>query len=171
MNNAGDRRHAAQVDVAISLVLFAVGGVGAWSLTGNRILYDFDYGSDPGPGLVPALLLAVLALCALALLAWSVFRLWQLRGIGGKPSDTPGAKLLILPALMIVALVVYALTLVDLGFLGTTITFTAIWCVLIGLQQDGKPTWGRLALYGAEAIAVTGGIYLVFAKLILVPLP
>lgn len=171
MDNAGDRRHAAHVDIAISLTLLAVGGVGAWSLIGNRILFEFDYGSDPGPGLVPALLLAVLGLCALALLLSSVFKLWWIRGIDGERSDILGAKLLVLPALMTISLVVYALTLVDLGYLGTTITFSAIWCVLIGMQQDGKPTWGRLALYAAEAIAITGGIYLVFAKLILVPLP
>jgi hypothetical protein len=171
MQTSGQRRHAAWVDIAVSLVLLAACGIGAWSLAGNRVLYDFDYGADPGPGLVPGLLLAALALCSIGLMGWALFRLWLIRGQAGAVHETGGLKRIAMPAAMTVCLIAYARTLVDLGFLETTITFTAVWCILIGLQEDGRPSAARLALYAAEAVAITGGIYLVFAKLIQVPLP
>lgn len=172
MDNYGERRHTALVDIGVGTVLLGACAIGAVSLRNNRVLFDFDYGSDPGPGLVPALLIAVLALCSAGLIALSLFRLWRLRAADNTGAYTgPSFKLMVFPAGMTLALLAYAQTLVEFGFLETTIIFTAVWCLLIGVQDNGKPTAGHLALYAAEAIAITGGIYLVFAKLIQVPLP
>jgi len=172
MDDTAQLRHAARVDIGIALVLLAVCAMGTWSLANSTVLYDFDFGSDPGPGLVPALLIAILAGCALIMLGLSGSRLWRTKA-AGDPGEriASSAKSLILPALMTIALLLYAEMLEAIGFLETTIVFTALWCLLIGIQDDGKPTPRRLVLYAAEAIAITGGIYLVFAKLIHVPLP
>ena len=61
------RRSVAWGDLVTGLILLGATAVGAWSLLGNETLHEFDFGSDPGPALVPSLLLALLAVSATAL--------------------------------------------------------------------------------------------------------
>lgn len=172
MLEGGDRRRAAQLDLATGTVLLGVCAIGAWSLAGNSLLHNFDYGSDPGPGLVPALLLGVLALCALAMVAIAAVRLWTARDhAASEPAPPMNWKSLVLPACMTVSLLLYVRYVTDFGFLSSTIVFALLWCLLIGLQDNPKLTPGRLLLMAVEAVAIAGGIYLVFVKLIEVQLP
>ena len=65
----------------------------------------------------------------------------------------------------------YALGLPAAGFLAATIVFTGLWSILIGRQEAGVLTIKSSALFAVEALAITAGVYVVFAELIKVPLP
>jgi hypothetical protein len=168
----GERRRTAQLDFATGMAILGACGVGAWSLAGNRVLYDFDYGADPGPGLVPALLLAVLVLCAVVMIMIATVRLWIERG-GAiiAAANRMNWKFLVLPTGMTASLLLYAWSVAQLGFLPSTMVFALLWCLLIGLQDNPRLTPRDLIVVAVEAFAISGGIYLVFVKLIEVQLP
>lgn len=172
MKAAAEGRQEAKGDIVVGIVLLVICAVGTWSLISNRIISDFDYGSDPGPGLVPALLLSVLALCAVTMVGSSTIKLYQF----GKSDSTvkgkgTGWRSLLLPALFIISLLVYSQTMESVGFIVTTVSFATIWCVLIGLQDEGKPVWSKYLLYVIEGVLIMAVVYTLFAKLIQVPLP
>ncbi len=172
MLEGGEPRRTAQLDVATGVAILGVCGIGAWSLASNSVLFDFDYGADPGPGLVPALLLAVLALCASAMIMIAAVRLWIGRGGAAiAPANRMNWKSLVLPTGMTASLVLYAWSVAELGFLPSTVVFALLWCLLIGLQDNPRLTPSGLVVVAVEAIAIAGGIYLVFVKLIEVQLP
>lgn len=147
--------------------MLAVAAVGGWSLFSNRFVIGEDYGSDPGPGLLPVLLLALLAVGALGLMAVGAAKLRAAK------SRRPGAtwRRLAVPTLLVATMLVYSQTMVPLGFLPTTLAFAVFWAIVIGIQEWGVPRARVAVLYVVEGAAITGGIYIVFAWLIKVPLP
>jgi len=178
----GSRRTVARGDLATGLVLVAAAAVGAFSLLGNDELTAFDYGADPGPGLVPELLLAVLGAFAVGLVLRGFIGLRRaapepgLRGgvshAGGETGHlASGVRRSATPSLLVVTLLLYALGLPAAGFVTATIVFTLLWSILLGRQEAGKLAFGSTALFAAEAFAITAGVYAVFAWLIKVPLP
>ena len=82
------RRSVARGDLVTGLILLGAAAVGAWNLLGNQTLREFDYGADPGPGLVPSLLLVLLAVCAAALALRGLMGMWR-RVPGPEPEDHP----------------------------------------------------------------------------------
>ena len=168
---AGESRRAvARGDLVTGLILLGATAAGAWSLLGDETLRGFDYGADPGPGLVPSLLLVLLGVCAAAL---------ALRGLVGlrprvpvpEPRDPSGARRAVYPALLVATLCLYALGMPAVGFIPATLAFTGLWSILIGRQETGAPTVRFTALRLVEALAITAAVYVVFAWFIKVPLP
>ena len=177
----GSRRTVARGDLATGIVLVAAAGVGAFSLLGNDELTAFDYGADPGPGLVPELLLAVLGAFAVGLVLRGFFGLRRAAPEPGRGGDSPaggetghiasGVRRSATPSLLVATLLVYALGLPAAGFVTATIVFTLLWSILLGRQEAGKLAFGSTTLFAVEALAITAGVYAVFAWLIKVPLP
>ena len=164
------RRAVARGDLVTGLILLGATAVGAWSLLGNETLREFDYGADPGPGLVPSLLLILLGVCAAAL---------ALRGLVGlrrrvpvpEPREPLGARRIVYPALLVATLCLYVLGMPAVGFIPATVLFTGLWSILIGRQETGVLTIRSTALRLVEALAITAAVYVVFAWFIKVPLP
>ncbi len=154
-------------DLAAGAVLLVVASVGGWTLFADPLLVSEDYGSDPGPGLLPRLLLALLAAGALGLIVTGALRL---------RSTTPGLsggawRGFIVPTLLVATMLIYSQTLVPLGFLPTTLVFAVFWTILFGIQEWGAPRARSSFLRVVEGLAITGGVYVVFAWLIKIPLP
>jgi hypothetical protein len=172
MSDAGAERRSAAGDLAAGIVLFSLSAVGAWSISANKFIIGVDYGNDPGPGLLPAILLVLLALSSIAMMALAGLKLLRRRDGGTEtgPSGKAGTTLLV-PALMVVTLLVYAQSMTWLGFLETTATFAVFWTIAIGVQDFGRPDGRRVAIWLLEAAAICFGIYAVFAWLIKIPLP
>ena len=162
-------RSVARGDLVTGLILLGATAIGAWSLLGNEALTAFDYGADPGPGLVPELLLVLLGVCAAALALRGLMGLRQ--AVPEPKTQEPSARRIVYPSLLVVTVFLYALGLPVAGFLAATIVFTGLWSILIGRQEAGVLTIKSSALFAVEALAITAGVYVVFAELIKVPLP
>ena len=164
------RRSVGWSDLVAGLVLLGATAAGAWSLLGNETLHEFDFGADPGPGLVPSLLLVVLGVCAAALALRSLAGLWR-RVPTSAPEQAPGVRRMAYPTLLVATLCLYALGMPAVGFLPATLAFTCLWSVLIGRQETGAPTIRSVALWIGQALAITAAVYVVFGWFIKVPLP
>lgn len=165
-------RRSATGDLAAGIVLLVVSAIGGWSLSANKFITTVDYGNDPGPGLVPALLIGLLALSSVAMMAAACTKLLRLHRAGAEarlPNET--RRSLIVPALMVVALFIYSQSMTRLGFLETTAVFSLFWTVALGLQDTRRPKLGRVVLWLLEGATVCAGIYAVFAWFIKIPLP
>lgn len=171
MNESREKRSQAKKDVVTGLVLCAVTAFLGWSLFTNDSIVGADFGADPGPGLVPALLLRLLGLCALAMIAVGLKNLWQVRKTEPRRSSTASWKALLLPGLLTATMIVYLWALQVIGFLLITAVFTLCWMFVIGIYDDGRPTKRAVIRYVVHAVAVTVVVYVVFTKLIHVPLP
>ena len=154
-------------DLAAGAALLAVAAIGAWSLIADPFIVAEDYGPDPGPGLLPLFLVALLAAGALGLIVTGALRL---QATVTASSSAPWRGFAV-PTLLVATMLIYSQTMVPLGFLPTTLTFAVFWTVVIGIQEWGTLRTRSALRYVAEGVAVTGGIYMVFAWLIKVPLP
>jgi len=172
MADVGAERRSAAGDLTAGIVLFIVSAIGAWSLSANKFIAAVDSGNDPGPGMLPAILLVLLAMSSIAMMVLAGAKLLRLRGAETNTGlfDTKGHPLLI-PMLLVVTLLVYAESMSELGFLETTAAFALFWTVVIGIQDSGRPDARRLALWLLEGAAICAAIYAVFAWLIKIPLP
>lgn len=165
-------RRSAAGDLAAGIVLSVVSAIGAWSLSANKFITTVDYGNDPGPGLLPALLIGLLALSSIAMMAMAGTKLLRLHRSGVEPGLLDGTgRFWIVPVLMIVTLLVYSQSMTWLGYLEATAVFALFWTVGLGLQDTGRPEPGRLVLWLVEGAAICAGVYAVFAWLIKIPLP
>lgn len=172
MVDAGAERRSAAGDLAAGIVLFTVSSVCAWSLSTNKFVIGLDHGNDPGPALLPSVLLALLALASIAMMGMAGVKLIRLRdGAANTGLLDNLAQPLLVPALMVIALLVYSLSMTELGFLETTATFALFWTVAIGIQDYGRPNARQLAIWLLEGSAICAGVYAVFAWLIKIPLP
>jgi len=170
-DNTAERRTATG-DLVAGIVLLAVSAVGGWSLLTNKFLISTNYGKDPGPALLPILLIALLALSAVALIAIAGTKLIRM-GPSGTDRERFGATMrpLAVPVLMTAILLVYSQSMDWLGFLESTAAFAVFWTVTLGLQEDPKPAPVTFAIWLIEGAAICAGIYAVFAWFIKVPLP
>jgi hypothetical protein len=143
--------------------------VGFWRLYGNQDVATLDFGNDPGPGLFPKLLLWALGLAGLWLIVQALAR--RRARSGGAVGSVLEARRLLLPALMVATLAGYVLLLPRFGFLSLTCLFGLGWILLLDVEAESRLTWGRLLRFVTEAGVLSALIYLVFAKLVRVPLP
>lgn len=172
MVDVGAERRSAAGDLTAGIVLLVVSTVGAWSLSTNKFVVGVDYGNDPGPGLLPAILLTLLALSSIVMMGIASVKLLRLRRTETESGLHANAGYpLLVPTLMIIALLAYTLSMTELGFLETTITFAVFWTVAIGVQDYGRPDVWRLAIWLLEGSAICAGVYVVFAWFIKIPLP
>jgi hypothetical protein len=162
------KTRGARGDLATGVVLLALTGVGFWRLYGNQDVTTLDFGNDPGPGLFPKVLLWALGLAGVWLLVQALA--WW-RGKTEVALPLWEGRRLLLPALMVMTLVGYVLVLPRFGFLALTSLFGLVWVVLLSIEEGIRLTWGRLLRFLVEAGVLSALIYLVFAKLVRVPLP
>lgn len=150
-------------------ILLAVSIVGAASLLNNEGLRTGDFGRDPGPGLLPVILLVLLAAGSLVLTVMGAVRLRATAG-GARRDATPW-RVFVFPVAMLTALGLYVWAMAPLGFIEATLAFVVPWVILLGWQDDGMPSLGRLSIYAVQAVGIVAAVWLVFAGLIKVPLP
>lgn len=120
--------------------------------------------ADPGPALVPLLVLVILTCGGAVLIAKGIWR--HLRQDSG--AGLPAATAHILPIGFALSLGILILLLPLTGFLLGGVAFNLLWLWLLSDRRGGGLPW-FLRLAGAVAIA--GSVYLIFATLLRVPLP
>lgn len=148
--------------------LFAWAGVG-WIgyLTNERLRASLESPSpDPGPALLALIVLWGLTLGGTAVTASGVWR----RARGGRLRDgLEDARTHLRPAAFVVTLILLAVLLRPLGFLPAAGVFTACW--LYGLTAGARLSLRHAALALLGGVLLPLGLQLVFAGLLLVPLP
>jgi len=160
-------------DIVAGLVCLAISLVGWWTVLTNPALISTNYGADPGPGMMPQLMLSLLTVFSLVLAGRAHVRL---KREGRAPAIPSGVRATALhaasvPVLMVATLVGYVLLFPEIGYIRTTLGFAVVWTVLLGIIEFPPVTLGSVALYVAEGGAITFLVWLAFAELIGIPLP
>ena len=154
-------------DIIAGIVILVIAIFGWWTIRTNPELVGTDYGSDPGPAMVPQITLGLLVLSALVLMARGIRSLRRMSTAGGSGNWA----WLPVPAAMVVSLVLYALAFPVLGFVEATLLFSILWAVVLGVIEFRPRSSRPYFLYVAEAGLITFLVWLAFAKLIGIPLP
>jgi len=140
---------------------------GWWSFFATPTLYRDDYGADPGPALLPVIVLAVLSAGALLLIVTG------LRQLASEPGDDRYWRRLgdgaLAPTLFVGSLLVYVVVMNVIGYLLASALLAFVWIAALGFRhRDG--TARAIVLTAAVATLVgVGAIYVVFVMLIGVP--
>ena len=140
---------------------------GWWSLAVTPALSSDEYGVDPGPGLLPRLVLTMLTLGALILIGNGIRRMFA-------ESNEPGywARLqrgTLVPAIFIGSLAVYVQVMDLIGYVPASAILAFAWMAFLGLRDREGGTVPSLVQAGAGTAIGVGLIYLIFVYLIGVP--
>ena len=129
-------------------------------------LWTGDHGADPGPGLLPIMVLTALSLGSLVLLGAGLRQAVAGGMASGRWSKMTEGSLR--PAIFVLTLLIYVSAISFAGFAAASAVFCFAWIGALGASAiGGRGPWLQ-ALVGA-AIGVTL-IYFVFVYLIRVPL-
>lgn len=160
-----DTRTAPHIDLLAGGFFLVWAGVGWVSYTGNTALRASLWAqADPGPALVPLIVLALLSLGGGFLLAKGLWRAARWEGGEGLPAATAH----LLPLGFAATLGALAVAMPATGFLPAAIIFCVFW---LWALSSGGPSLTGWALRLLAAGAIGGGIHLVFSGLLRVPLP
>jgi len=171
MEQSDNARLAARRDIAAGVVLFGTSAVLAVSLYMNEsVRLAAAAGRDPGPAFLPLILIALLAAGSVGLTLRAALVLAR-EGRVAVPSRAAGMRRLVFPTLMVSTMAGYVLALQTIGFVAATASFAALWSVLVGWQENGRPRLPALLRYLVEAALITALIWFVFGWVIKVPLP
>lgn len=158
-------------ETASGVFILLWGFIGVAGLLWRPAIWQDDYGLDPGPGLMPLIVIAGLLLGGTALLIQGAVHLAR------APRGTAKAELrrerepTILAAALLVSVIVYVLALKSVGFIPTTLVFATVWITTVFLRDGATAPLRTSAIALSTAVAITAGVYLVFQRLIGVPLP
>lgn len=148
---------------------FAVWAVVGWiSILTNVQIVGVDFGLDPGPGLMPTIVLSILSAGSLSLIAFGLVGLTkdQLRPIAWRSV----AHQVVMPLLLVGSLLGYVPLIRWLGFPLANVLYAAVWMIILStadLRRD--PVRALLPILLGTVIGV-GLIYFVFIYWIGVPL-
>ncbi len=140
---------------------------GWWSLAATAALSSDEYGVDPGPGLLPRLVLTILTLGALVLIGNGIRRLLA------EPTERGYWDRLrrgtLVPAIFILSLALYVPSIELIGYVPASGLFALAWMTFLGLRsREGAPV-SPLLQAGVGTVIGVGLIYLIFVQLIGVP--
>lgn len=140
---------------------------GWWSLAATPALSSDEYGVDPGPGLLPRLVLTILTLGALMLIGSGTRRLLA------EPAE-PGywdrlRRGTLVPAIFIVSLALYVPLIELIGYVPASAFLALAWMAFLGLRSRDGGNASPLLQAGIGTVIGVGLIYLIFVQLIGVP--
>jgi hypothetical protein len=160
-----DQRAAPIIDLLAGgfFLLWAV--IGWISYAGNAALRkDLGVQADPGPALVPLIVLTLLSFGGVFFVGT-----WIFRTIAADTGQAlPPATAHILPIGFAVSLGALVIAMPVTGFFPAGVAFCLLWLWVLSSRSRRFSEWvWRLF----AAIAISGGIYIVFAHVLSVPLP
>lgn len=155
---------------ALAGLFFLLWGVVGWAsyLSNDRLHESLGQSVDPGPALMPLIVLSLLTAGGATILAKGVLR-WRSAQAGEHMADVPPARDHLRPAFFALSVLVAVAAMETVGFVAAAFVFCLVW--LYGLRNGAalslRGALSALALAAFLAIAV----HLVFARFLLVPLP
>jgi len=148
---------------------FAVWAVIGWiSMLSNVQIAGVDFGLDPGPGLMPTIVLTIVSAGSLSLMAVGLAGLMK-----GQLPPIPWrsvARQMIMPLLLVGSLLGYVPLIRWIGFLAANALFASAWMIILSAADlRREPVRALLPILLGTAIGV-GMIHFVFIYWIGVPL-
>lgn len=140
---------------------------GWWSFAVTPALTSDEYGVDPGPGLLPRLVLTMLTLGALILTGNGIRRVLF-------ESAEPGywgrlRRGTLVPAIFLGSLVAYVPAIELIGYVPASAILALAWMTFLGLRSREGETVPALLQASVGTVVGVGLIYLIFVYLIGVP--
>lgn len=140
---------------------------GWWSLALTPALSADEYGVDPGPGLLPRLVLTILTLGAILLIGNGTRRLLS------EPAE-PGyydrlRRGTLVPAIFVASIAIYVPAIGAVGYLPASASFALAWMTFLGIRNRDGGSATPLIQAGTGTVIGVGLIYLIFVYLIGVP--
>lgn len=168
---AGQARKALG-DLSAGLLLVLIAWAGLASVRVGQAQLQLDFDNDPGPYLVPELLLAVVGIGGLVLVLAGTWRLVRSgRALTPAPGWSERAPGLLLVVAFVASMALYLHLLFALGFRLATFVLCSGWILILTRQTGQRPFVRDLAISVLTAAVVVGAVGFVFKNLIRVPLP
>ncbi|MCS5653495.1 MAG: tripartite tricarboxylate transporter TctB family protein [Candidatus Marinimicrobia bacterium] len=159
-------------DLICGLTVMAFTLIGTWGIVTDDFLMEEDYGADPGPSLVPIMLLCVLGLLGIHMTTKACYYILKNSNRVTKiPSITENWITFLIPLTFVCTMFFYTWIIEIIGFIWVTLGFTLLWIFTIGIHDNGQPTKKDILLYFVYSVAMTFFIYYIFVHLIMVQLP
>jgi hypothetical protein len=169
--NTSDKAASGWTEAASGAFILLWGFIGVAGLLWRPAIWQDDYGLDPGPGLLPLIVIAGL------LLGGAILLIRGARHLAREPREIVKAELreerepTLISAALLVSVIVYVLALKSIGFIPTTLVFATVWITAVFLRDGADNLLRTSAISLAAAAAITAAVYVVFQRLIGVPLP
>ena len=149
-------------------IFFATWSVIGWyAVAGDAYLWS-DFGADPGPSLMPAIVLSLLSVGSFAMLLSALVRLRRARP---RKTNRSLFSRLLTPILFVGSLVAVVPLMQAVGFLAAGAVFSAGWMFVLHDSDRGRSVARRLLETAMATIIGLGLIFYVFVRVIHVPLP
>ena len=159
-------------DLICGLTVIAFTSIGTWGIVTDDFLMEEDYGADPGPSLVPIMLLCVLGLLGIHMTTKACYYILKnSKRVTKIPSITENWITFLIPLTFVCTMFFYTWIIEIIGFIWVTLGFTLLWIFSIGIHDNGRPTIKEILLYIVYSVAMTLFIYYIFVHLIMVQLP
>ena len=159
-------------DLICGLTVIAFTSIGTWGIVTDDYLMEEDYGADPGPSLVPIMLLCVLGLLGIHMTTKACYYILKnSKRVTKIPSITENWITFLIPLTFVCTMFFYTWIIEIIGFIWVTLGFTLLWIFTIGIHDNGLPTKKDILLYFVYSVAMTFFIYYIFVHLIMVQLP
>ena len=159
-------------DLICGLTVIAFTSIGTWGIVTDDFLMEEDYGADPGPSLVPIMLLYVLGLLGIHMTTKACYYILKnSKRVTKIPSITENWITFLIPLTFVCTMFFYTWIIEIIGFIWVTLGFTLLWIFTIGIHDNGLPTKKVTLLYFVYSVAMTFFIYYIFVHLIMVQLP
>ncbi len=169
--NTTEKAPSGWTEAASGAFILLWGFIGVAGLLWRPAIWQDDYGLDPGPGLLPLIVIASL------LLGGSILLVKGLRHLVHAPRGAVKVELreerepTLIAAALLISVIVYVLALKSIGFIPATFVFCTIWIIAIFLRDGATGVLRTSAVSVVAAAAITVAVYVVFQRLIGVPLP
>ncbi|MDQ7839451.1 MAG: tripartite tricarboxylate transporter TctB family protein [bacterium] len=159
-------------DLVAGLFLVVVAWAGRASVRAGQAQLQFDFDTDPGPYLVPEVLLLVVGAGGIVLVAAGAWRLARSARVLTPSVRWPeNALRLLLVAAFVASMALYLRLLVAVGFRPATFALCTVWVFILARQAQQRPLLRDVAASLVIAAVVTGAVHFVFKSLVRVPLP
>ena len=159
-------------DLICGLTVIAFTSIGTWGIVKDDYLMEDDYGADPGPALVPIMLLCLLGFLGINMTIKACYNILKYsKSVTNTPNLTENWITFLIPLTFVCTMFFYTWIIEIIGFIWVTLGFTLLWIFTIGIHDNGLPTKKDTLLYFVYSVAMTFFIYYIFVHLIMVQLP
>lgn len=161
-------RTSPSVDVLAGLFFLCWAAVGWWSyLAHEKLRQSLFAGPDPGPGLLPLITLWILTLGGSGIAIKGLVRMRSVPA-AERNADLADWRDHLVPLAFLATVIATVFMMQRVGFLISGFSFCVVW--LCALSAYGRPSLRNVVIAVVLAAVMTLGVYLIFARVLLVPL-
>jgi hypothetical protein len=169
--NTSDTATSGWTEAVSGVFVLLWGLIGVAGLLWRPAIWQDDYGLDPGPGLLPLIVTAGLLVGGAALVIQGVAHLARGPRGAARAALRQEREPTVMAAALLLSVIAYVLALKSVGFIPSTLVFAGVWITTVFLRDGATGLLRTAGIALLAAAAITASVYLVFQRLIGVPLP